>query len=163
MIWLFQVIAALILLVGILIQSAWYLLPVVILWIGLFMANVWIPRNWMISSLLFSGCLIAGILSFTGFPIFWLVLAVTAQLLSWDLLCLRLKFDQFHHIEGDNLIIRAHLSRLGMVTVLSLAMAVLSMSISVSFDFGWVLVVGIIALAGLSLVFRNLRSSNREA
>lgn len=155
--WSCQITAALGLLAGTIDQGAWYLIPAIITWTGLSLLATKINWSWLPSVLLISGCLMVGILCYLDFHIVWLLTATLLQLAAWDLLNLQLKFDQFPLSKESVPIMRVHFGRLGMVAFASFALVLLSMAISFDIPFGVTLLVGLIALIGLSLAFRSLR------
>jgi hypothetical protein len=160
-IWISQVIAGLSLVSGYGALEAWFALPVILIWMCMFIIGWKLNLNWVPGFLLLSGCIMVGYVCFAGASILWMMIALSALLVAWDLQCLKLKFDQFLRIENGQLITIVHLRRLGYIIVTSYLLTILSQLIDLKITFGMTLLLGINAFAGLSLVFGKLRTAAR--
>ena len=160
-VWINQLIAGLSIASGYVALEAWFAIPIIFLWMVLFILGWKMNWKWVPGFLLLSGCILVGYVCFEGVNILWMMFAVSALLVAWDLQCLKLKFDQFPLIENGQLITKVHLRRLGYTIGTSFLLAIFSQMINVKIAFGMTLLLGLIVFTGLNLVFGKLRTAGR--
>jgi hypothetical protein len=131
------------------------LLPVAlgVLWIiALYKKWVWGPTICALGLLLY-----ASILRSIGD--IWLFICLLTSLIAWDLshFLFEIPVSEFVH-QGDALE-WSHLKRLGAVAGLSIVFLLISRRLDLNLRFGWVLVLGLILIFGLSRVILLIRES----
>jgi len=92
-------------------------------------------------------------------PMLMLVGAVAA-LIAWDLDGLGRRMRSARRVEGGATLVRAHLQRLAAVAGLGLLLGGIALGIHIRLSFGWALVLGLLAILGLS---RGCGSAIRSA
>ena len=160
-IWINQLIAGLFIASGFAILEAWFAVPIILFWMIPSIIGWKANWKWVPSFFLLSGCFLVGYVCFEGVNILWMLVAVSALLVTWDLQCLKIKFDQFPRIENGRLIIIVHLRRLGYIIGTSFLLAIVSQMIKFNVAFGLTLLLGLIVFTGLNLVFGKLRTAGR--
>ncbi len=92
-----------------------------------------------------------------GIPAAWMLFAAVAALVAWDLDALAQRARSVGQVAGEAGLIQAHLRRVLIVGGGGLALGEIAASAQVEFSFGWALLLGLLALAGLGLVVGFLR------
>lgn len=141
--------------------EAWFALPLIFTWMIIFFIGWKYKWKWVPGFLLLSGCISVGIVSFEGVNILWMMIPISALLVAWDLQCLKLKFDQYPHIENGETITIVHLRRLGYIIGTGYLFAILSQLIDIKIAFGFTLLLVLTAFIGLNLIFSRLRTAGR--
>ena len=138
-------------------------------WLGTFVAvaaglfqlfGKWRDWRWAgsVAFILFAGTAAMGVR--LGAEASWMLLGVVAAIATWDLdhFYLRLEFAPSDEVARN--LERHHLLRLLIVVVLGLALGAAALNIRASFGFGTAVVLGLLAILGLS---RAVSFSRRES
>ncbi len=157
--WISLSIAGLSLTSGFTSLETWFALPVILIWMVLFMIGWKFNWKWVPGFLLLSGCISVGYICFEGVNILWMMIPISALLVAWDLQCLKLKFDQYPHIENGETITIVHLRRLGYIIGISYLLAIFSQLINLKIAFGFTLLLVLTAFVGLNLIFGKPRTA----
>ena len=93
----------------------------------------------------------------------WLALALpvllasqVAALAAWDLDRFAQRLRGAWRVEAEALLMRAHLQRLLAVTGLRLVLSAVALGVQVPLSFGWALLLGAVAILGLSQTVHHL-------
>ncbi len=95
-----------------------------------------------------------------GAPTFWLLLSIVATLVAWDLDRFRQRLRSAERVVDEDTMVRAHLRRLGVVAGVGLVCGGVALSFELTLAFGWVLVLAVLALLGLSRAIRFVREAS---
>ena len=87
----------------------------------------------------------------------WMLFGLVATLVAWDLDHFRQRLQQAGQIEGEVELRRAHLQRLLAVVVLGGLAGVVALTFQVRLNLGWIILLGVVAIVGLSRVIGRLR------
>jgi hypothetical protein len=87
----------------------------------------------------------------------WMLLAVITALVAWDLDGFSQRLKRAESVRGQNELERRHLVRLLAVALVGALLAALALGLRVQLAFGAVLVLGLLAIFGLSRAIRFLR------
>ena len=100
-----------------------------------------------------------GLIAFTGAAVFgiwarlpalWMLLGMVATLGAWDLHRYSLQLQGAQLVEGGAQLTRSHLQRLLAVSGLGLLLGGLALQVQVDLNFGWALLLGVLAILFLS-------------
>ena len=95
-----------------------------------------------------------------GLPPFSLLLSIVAAVVAWDLERYRQRLRSVERVVDEDAIVRAHLRRLGIVAAVSLVCGYIALDFEVTLAFGWVLLLALLALLGLSRAFAFVRQTS---
>ena len=129
-----------------------------ILLVGLlWLAGQWRRWGWVASPalVLFVGTAAFGL--WLGLGAGWMLAGVVAALSAWDLDHFAQRLKRAGRVEGARALERGHLGRLLAVDGLGLALGALALGLRIQFGFGAALVLGLLAVWGLSRVVGFLR------
>jgi hypothetical protein len=141
-------------------SGLWAWTPLVVIAGLLWLAGQWYDRERFTSVglLLLVGAAAWGVWQGAGAG--WMLAGVVAALVAWDL-------DHFFHqlkrggqVENVAEIKYSHLQRLFVIAGLGLLLAGVALSIQIELNFGWALVLGLLATASLSWIIGLTRSGN---
>jgi hypothetical protein len=88
-----------------------------------------------------------------------LVCGLVAALTAWDLERFHQRIERIDRIEMEKLVIRKHLMRLGVVNGAGLAVGIAALMLRINLDLFWILVLGLIAVVGLTQVYSVVRKA----
>lgn len=99
-----------------------------------------------------------GLLSLAGFVVMTLsswgaLLSVVCGLIAWDVELFVRRLEPFADI--PRLVVRTHLARLGLVTIVSVILGGVALTVPLSLSFGWALFVAFSFLIGFLLLLRQ--------
>ena len=137
-------------------QEIWYMLAIVcaiiLLWI---VAGV---RNWFwvttVAFILHTIVAAAGF--FLSVESFWLILGLMFALFAWDLASLTQRLSCAGHIESHNKFFALHFRRLVVTGGLGVILAVLALNFNLQFSFGWLVLLGLLSVLGISYAIRYI-------
>lgn len=92
-----------------------------------------------------------------GAPAAWMLFATVSALVAWDLDVFAQRMRRAKRVAGEAELIQSHLRRVSIAGGLGLALGGLAVSVRVEFSFGWALLLGLLALLGLSRAIGFLR------
>jgi hypothetical protein len=90
----------------------------------------------------------------------WILLSLTAGLVAWDTYHLLRRSSTIDHIEKPREIESLHLKRLLLVVGVGSAAGIIAMLAEVNLGFGLALVLGLLAVFGVSQIVRYLRKNS---
>jgi hypothetical protein len=90
----------------------------------------------------------------------WILLSLTAGLIAWDTYHLLRRSSTIDHIEKPREIESLHLKRLLLVVGVGSAAGIIAMLAEVNLGFGLALVLGLLAVFGVSQIVRYLRKNS---
>jgi hypothetical protein len=140
--------------------GAWvWMLPVVALG-GLWLLGLWRRWGWVssVGFVLYVAVAVMGMLLDSGSG--WLLLGVGLALAAWDLDSFVRRLRQGQWIEDERDLERHHLLRLSAVGGVGLLLATAALGMTLDLGFGAVLLLGLLAVAGLSWVIGSMRRTN---
>jgi hypothetical protein len=123
----------------------------------LWLAGQWRGWGWVASSAL---VLLVGTAAFglwLGLGTAWMLVSVVAALSAWDLDHFTQRLKRAGRVEGARALERTHLWRLLAVDGLGFTLGALALGLRIQFGFGAALVLGLLAVWGLSRVVGFLR------
>ena len=149
--------ATLVLAVGYAVGGEWtfslILLAVGVLW--------WLGqgRDWNgLASVVLMGFVVAAAIGlWRGLPAGWMLVGVVAALSAWDLDHFARRLSSVERVEMRPALEQRHLRRLAMVDSLGLLLAGVALVVRYKFSFGVALVLGLVAVLGLSQMMGYLR------
>lgn len=142
--------------------KAWVPFSINVVLLFVFLAGWRWGWDWVPPVLLITASILAGYAAILGFNIFILLLALSTQLISWDLSRLKMRFIQFQRREKEGAIVRRHLSRLALLTGLSIILAIFPMLFDLKITFPLTILLGLVVISGLSLFFRKIRFFDQQ-
>jgi hypothetical protein len=149
--------AAIVLAIGYAVGSVWRV-PPILLAVG---ALWWIgqKRHWnLFASVALVGFVVAAALGlWVGLPAGWMLVGVVAALSAWDLDHFARRLRNVERVEMRSTLERLHLRRLVSVDSLGLLLAGMALVIQYKFSFDVALVLGLVAVLGLSQMVSYLR------
>lgn len=104
------------------------------------------------------GLTAAGI--FLGLPALWMLACATAALVAWDLSHFAQRLSEAGRVEDAAALQRAHLRRLLIVAGLGLLLGGIALIARVELGFGIALLLGLLAIVGLSRAVALMRSES---
>lgn len=124
---------------------------------GLWLLGLWRRLRWMawVGLFLFAGGAAAGLLQ--GLGAGWMLFGLVAALTAWDLDDFLHRLESVERVEGQRGLELAHLRRLLVVNGLGLLLASVALGLRLDLGFGAVLLLGGLAILGLSRVVVFLR------
>jgi hypothetical protein len=124
--------------------------------------GIFIWRKWILGSNLCMLILVLGISLAAFFEGSRLILFTSLLMIlaAWDLGAFYMRFSSYQNIADEDQLIRTHLLRLSGVLLLGLVLPFLAFSFQFSLKFWEVFLLGVLLLAGLSLVFAQLKRSS---
>lgn len=124
---------------------------------GLWLVGQWRQLAWVASLglVIAAGMAAAGLLLGVGAG--WSLVAVVAALSAWDLDAFARRLNRAAKVEGQADLERQHLLRLLAVDGLGLVLAAVALGVRFRFGFGLALLLGILAILGLSQAIGLLR------
>jgi hypothetical protein len=140
--------------------GAWaWMLPIVALG-GLWLLGLWRHWGWVssVGFVLYAAIAAVGLLLDSGSG--WMLLGVGLALAAWDLDSFVRHLRQGQWVEDERDLERRHLLRLSAVEGVGLLLATAALGMTLSLGFGAVLLLGLLAVAGLSRVMGFLRHTN---
>jgi len=87
-------------------------------------------------------------------PAGWMLAGTVAALAAWDLARFDRRLAHVEQITGERQLRRDHLQRLLLVTGLGLGFGALALSIQFELSLGWAILLGLLAVIGLSRIIR---------
>jgi hypothetical protein len=114
----------------------------------------WPWMSWLMVALFAGAAAFGALLELSPLP---LVIGLIAALSAWDLGEFDRQLQRADAVEGEHVLKRRHLRRLLVVDGLGLLCAMVALAVQVRLSFGLALVLGLIALVGLSRAIRFLR------
>lgn len=114
-------------------------------------------RTWLSSFGLIGFLSLAAFGIWQNMPPGWMILASVAALIAWDLSQFDSRLRSAKRIEHEMDLIRAHARRLLIVAAIGLAVGEIALGVQVEFSFGWALLLGLLAVWGLSHAIGFLR------
>jgi hypothetical protein len=119
--------------------------------------GLWLGHTWVSSAglLLFSGASAAGVLFDAG--IGWMLAGLALALAAWDLGSFVHRVRSADRSTGTADLERKHLTQLSVVILLGIALAILALAARVRMGFALALLLGLLAVIGLSRAFEFLR------
>jgi hypothetical protein len=145
---------------GCVLGGLWFaVLPVLVVG-GTWMAGMGRGWSWISSlGLVFSAiAAAAGLL--VGLGAGWMLAGLVAALAAWDLHHFSHTLEEIPRVEGMRSLERRHLQRLLIAVGLGVLLTVAALEIDVTFSFGLVLLLGLVAILGLSQAVAFLRSES---
>jgi hypothetical protein len=149
--------AAILLAMGYAVGGVWKVLPILLAVAALW----WIGqrRHWnLVASVALLGFVVAAALGlWMGLPAGWMLAGVVAALSAWDLDHFARRLRRVERVEMQPALERLHLRRLTSVDSLGLLLAGMALVVQYKFSFDVALVLGLVAVLGLSQVVSYLR------
>jgi hypothetical protein len=105
----------------------------------------------------------AGMLGLAAFGVWqnmppgWMLLAAAGALVGWDLNQFESRLRSAKRTDNEAALIQAHVRRLLIVAATGLALSEIALGVQVEFSFGWTLLLGLLAMLGLSRAIGFLR------
>lgn len=125
---------------------------------GLFWVYGWLRKLEMLSSLLLVGFTALSVLGILiNLPPFGFLIGLLAALSAWDLDRFEQRIRQAGKIENERAVVLKHFLNLAAVDGLGLIVGSMALLLRIRLDFGLVLLVGLVAVIGLSLVFNYIK------
>ncbi len=123
----------------------------------LWLVGAWLDWRWTapLNFVLFSGAAALGI--WLKLPSDWMLVGIVTTLIAWDLQHFTERLSAAERVEGDRALKRAHLQRLIIVASLGLLLGEITLRVKLSLTLGWALLLGSLAVLGLSAAIRFLR------
>lgn len=90
----------------------------------------------------------------------WMLVGLVAALAAWDLHHFSHTLESVPRVEGERNLERRHLQRLLIAVGLGVLLAAVALGIDVTLSFGFVLLLGLVAVLGLSQAVAFLRSES---
>ncbi|MEA3441339.1 MAG: hypothetical protein U9R58_13765 [Chloroflexota bacterium] len=154
--WLNLIVATVFFGIGYGCQEIWYMLTIVcaiiLLWI---VAGV---RNWFwVTTIAFIlHTIIAAAGFFLSVESFWLILGLMFALFAWDLTSLTQRLSCARRVESQNKFFALHIRRLVVTGGLGVILAVLALNFNLQFSFGWLVLLGLLSVLGISYTIRYI-------
>ncbi len=89
----------------------------------------------------------------------WLVFGLLTSLSAWDLDRFDQRLKQIDRIALERVVIRKHLLRLGAVNVVGLVIGSAALLVRINLDLGWILILGLITVLGLSQIYNLFKQA----
>ena len=137
-------------------QEIWYMLAIVcaiiLLWI---VSGI---RNWFwvttIAFILHTIVAAAGF--FLSVESFWLILGLMFALFAWDLASLTQRLTYAGSVQNQKTFLVLHFRRLVVTGGLGVILAVLALNFNLQFSFGWLVLLGLLVVLGMSYAIRYI-------
>ena len=144
------IIAGLWLGIGLVRQSFWAELAVVIILCGLWLAGQWRGLLWPGNVALFGLGALAAYANLNGVELFWLLPTIILALAAWDLEHFSQTLALTDDIRDEADLIRGHTQRLSLIVGLSLVAAVMTLIIQLDLSLWVAIVFGLLIVFGFS-------------
>jgi hypothetical protein len=90
----------------------------------------------------------------------WMLFSLVGTLVAWDLSLFVHRLEQIERIATENELKRVHLQRLLGVAGLGLLLGGIALRLQFEFNLGWGILLGVLAIVGLSRIIDFLRREN---
>lgn len=141
------------------------------LWVGagvgvaiglLWLAGRWRGWDWTADSCLAGWVGTAAFGAWQGLPASWMLIGVVAALAAWDLDHFTARLRSAGAITPPAELTRAHLRQLAIVAGMGLLLGGMALGVRINLTFGWVMLVGALAIFSLSRLIRSGRNEDRK-
>ena len=157
-IWIGQIGGVIFFILGFALVGKWLIFPVILALFTLFISSWIFNWKWVSPLSLGCSCILAGFGCYKGVHPIWMLAGLSAILAAWDLQHFTWEMMDFSRVENRASLEQVHLNRLGICLGLGGVLSVVSLQFQFHLTFGITILLGFVAIFGLSRVIHHVRT-----